>query len=94
MRSPQFGPGLGFYPGLSLTLEEMLPPSVCVSLQVLQIAMDVASAMAYLHPKVVHRDLKSQVSGTPACSCLLTGKHALPCLWTAAHDSKPGKHSS
>ncbi|GAB4813021.1 hypothetical protein N2152v2_000067 [Parachlorella kessleri] len=28
--------------------------------QVLQIAMDVASAMAYLHPKVVHRDLKSQ----------------------------------
>ena len=28
-------------------------------MQILQIAADVADAMAYLHPAVVHRDLKS-----------------------------------
>ncbi len=28
--------------------------------QLLQILVDVADAMAYLHPDIVHRDLKSQ----------------------------------
>lgn len=36
-----------------------VPP---LPLQLLDIGIDVASAMAYLHPQVVHRDLKSQVS--------------------------------
>ncbi len=29
--------------------------------QLLNLATDVASAMSYLHPKIVHRDLKAQV---------------------------------
>jgi hypothetical protein len=32
----------------------------CAVLQLLQILADVADAMAYLHPDIVHRDLKSQ----------------------------------
>jgi len=41
-----------------------------LALQVLQIGVDVADAMEYLHPAVVHRDLKSQNSGMLNVSCL------------------------
>lgn len=33
--------------------------------QLLQILVDVADAMAYLHPDIVHRDLKSQNGAQP-----------------------------
>jgi serine/threonine protein kinase len=36
-----------------------LPLLLCLS-QVLQIGLDVAAGLAYLHPAVLHRDLKPQ----------------------------------
>ncbi len=32
----------------------------CCDVQLLQVGLEVGGAMAYLHPQVVHRDLKSQ----------------------------------
>ena len=41
--------------------------------ELLQVAADVADAMAYLHPWVVHRDLKSQVRRQRAFFLLESG---------------------
>ena len=43
--------------------------------QLLRVAADVAEAMCYLHPRIVHRDLKTQVGGAGPGSCLES------CVW-------------
>ena len=61
-----------------------LRPSFLAVAQVLHIALQVARALAYLHPTIIHRDLKVRgcfVRATPAC---LTGPesctgHVGPC---------------
>ncbi len=44
------------------------PPSL--PLQVLGIAQDIASGLAYLHPTIVHRDLKVRTSARPDGACV------------------------
>lgn len=36
--------------------------------ELLRVAADVAEAMCYLHPRIVHRDLKAQVAGSWAAA--------------------------
>ena len=43
-------------------------PRYVLAMQVLHIGVDVADAMEYLHPAVVHRDLKSQNSALRTAS--------------------------